>query len=43
MRLGDNMLEVTVRKLNPQMSVEPVLAGMEILVEYDRGLAESRG
>jgi hypothetical protein len=43
MRLGDNMLEVTVRKLNPQMSVEPVLVGMEILVEYDRGLAERRG
>jgi hypothetical protein len=38
MRLGENTLEVNVRKLNPQMSVEPVLAGMEVLVEYNRGL-----
>jgi hypothetical protein len=37
-RLGENTLEVNVRKLNPQMSVVPVLAGMEVLVEYNRGL-----
>jgi len=37
------MLEVTVRKLNPQMSVEAVPVGKKILVEYDRGLAERRG
>jgi hypothetical protein len=40
LRLGDNALEVNVRKLNLQMSEKPVLKNMEILVEYDSGLPE---
>ena len=43
MRAGENTLEVNVRKLNPQMSEEPVLNGMEVLVEYDRGLSNNTG
>lgn len=39
LRLGDNAVEIDVRKLNPQMSENPVLKNMEILVEYDAGLA----
>ena len=38
LRAGSNWVEVNVRKLNPQMSAVPELIGMEILVEYDRGL-----
>ncbi len=38
LRVGENRVEVNVRKLNPQMSVQPVLSGMEVLVEYNRGL-----
>jgi hypothetical protein len=43
MRLGANLLEVNVRKLNSQMSQEPVLIGMEVLVEYNRGMEGHRG
>jgi hypothetical protein len=42
MRLGENLLEVNVRTLNPQMSQEPVLTGMEVVVEYNRGLEANR-
>ncbi|MFN0166978.1 MAG: hypothetical protein ACKV22_11170 [Bryobacteraceae bacterium] len=38
LRAGDNALAVSVRKLNPQISEAPVLSGVEILVEYNRGL-----
>lgn len=38
LRLGDNALEINVRRLNPQISERPVLKNMEILVEYDKGL-----
>lgn len=43
LRLGENTLEMNVRKLNPQMSVRPVLAGVELLVEYNRGVGEKAG
>ena len=38
LQLGENTLEISVRKLNPQLSAIPVLENMEILVEYDKGL-----
>lgn len=38
--IGQNYIDLTVHKLNPQMSVAPVLSGMEVLVEYHRGLPE---
>ncbi len=41
LHLGDNAVEIDVRKLNPQMSERPVLKNLEILVEYDKGLPES--
>jgi hypothetical protein len=40
LHLGDNIVEVYVRKLNSQMSVKPVLKNMEVLVEYDQGLGK---
>lgn len=38
LQMGENTLEISVRKLNPQLSAIPVLENMEILVEYDKGL-----
>ena len=41
LQLGDNRLEVVVRKLNPQISATPELKNVEVLVEYDKGLGEA--
>jgi len=43
LRMGENTLEITVTKLNPQMSETPVLSGMEILVAYNRGVSPRNG
>jgi hypothetical protein len=41
LHLGENRLEVVVRKLNPQMAATPELKNVEVLVEYDKGLGEA--
>jgi hypothetical protein len=38
--MGENLVEISVRKLNPQMSEKPVLKNMEVLVEYDFALKQ---
>ena len=38
-RIGLNTVEISMHKLNPQMSEKPVLNNLELLLEFNRALA----